>query len=1223
MRICLEDADLLRFLAGEMDAEDDARIVLHVEHCDHCQERLERLTFARPWQVPGPSGREASSADRQDSTRGGMRSVTHSWCSKESCGNRSFEPGSRALVKVGNGRAFTTIEWPGDGVPREPDKDGGRVAPTDRDPTQDTDRSRPRQEPGRSTSIDRLGKEPVQWPTFPGYEVCQRLGEGGMAVVYKARQHRLNRWVALKMVHGGGRACPDHLVRFQVEAEAVAQLDHPHIIQIYEIGETEKVPFLAMELLEGPSLEARLAEGPYPDRAAAELVASLAGAIQVAHDAGIIHRDLKPSNILYNSEGIPKVADFGLAKRIGSDDGPTQSGQIMGSPSYMAPEQARGDSRHVGPEADVYALGAMLYVMLTGRPPFKGDNPMETVRQVVEEDVVPPSRLSPRLARDLETICLKCLQKSPSRRYRSARELADDLGRFLAGEPIAARQTPPWVRLVRLAKRRPATVLTGALTVLLLVGAIAGLFAIHCQSLRRGQLIEASVNEASRLAWEVDSARSSVELEEARIRIAGLLHRLEAFADDPRIEGLSDSLARKQQRLGSQLATLRSEQVERERLAEGVRRFQAFRQLLNEAMFHETRFTGLDLPGDETEARRAATAALGLYASSASDDSWTLGPLPTSLSTREQAEIVEGCYLLLMVLSGTEPNPRQGLRRLDEASRLHPAPTRAFLLRLASCLERVGDRPRAERERRVAETIVPSTASDYYLLGLEHFERRDRIAAIRNFEQAMREQPDHFWAQCLWAICSLELGRPEEARAGFNACLIREREFAWLYILRGLASGLTSPRASPEDARIRIQAAEADYHRALALLERNQNKGLHYVALVNRGLLRAQAGDRRAAEADLRQAIELGDAKTLASSALAGVLAAEGRFDEALALYAAAIERRPDWSALYRGRAEVILAMKKAGPALRSQALADLDRAIRLEGLSCRIVARDQTNRGRLLAAEGNDTEALAACEAAIERAGDYEDAHRLRLDLLRRMKRPEEVIRSCDPLIKRHTTNPMIYEQRGLARVDLRDFAAAIGDFTRAIELGGDRPKLLRRRAWGYLLADAPRLAWNDFDEAIRLDPSVADAYNGRALTLVRLGEHRRALADAEAAVSLREPTPEVLYKSARSYCLAATAVSTQGRTIVGGLPIDVIRYHDRAFDLLREAVRRVPIEKRPSFLKDVLLSDPALRPLSRRIASMDLKRTPSAGEKISVSTVLRDRHVRPIADPPPRSIR
>ena len=267
-------------------------------------------------------------------------------------------------------------------------------------------------------------------PKIPGYELLEKLGQGGMGVVYKARQVGLNRLVAVKTIRGGEQARPEQFVRFRVEAEAVARLHHPNIIQIHDIGAVDELPFVSLELLDGGDLADRLAGSPQPGRAAAELLVTLARAIDVAHQAGIVHRDLKPPNILFTADGVPKISDFGLAKRLESDSNQTETGQIMGSPSYMAPEQARGHTKNVGPAADIYALGAIFYEMLTGRPPFKGETAIETIRQVTDDEVVPPSRLVPKVAKDLETICLKCLQKEPHRRYASAQALAEDLQRF-------------------------------------------------------------------------------------------------------------------------------------------------------------------------------------------------------------------------------------------------------------------------------------------------------------------------------------------------------------------------------------------------------------------------------------------------------------------------------------------------------------------------------------------------------------------------------------------------------------------------------------------------------------------------------------------------------------------------------------------------------------------------------------------------------------------------
>jgi eukaryotic-like serine/threonine-protein kinase len=259
-----------------------------------------------------------------------------------------------------------------------------------------------------------------------------------MGVVYKARQQGLNRIVALKMILAGASASPQDLSRFRAEAEAVAQLAHSNIVQIYEIGEQGGCPFLALEYVGGGSLAQHLDGTPVAPKQAAETVLALARAVHHAHERGIVHRDLKPANVLLHADGTPKIADFGLAKRADSNQVHTLTGTILGSPSYMAPEQAAGDGNKIGPATDVYALGVILYEMLTGRPPFKGATLLETIEQVREHDPVPPRFLLPKTPRDLETICLKCLEKSPQRRYASAAELAADLQAFLEGEPIRA-----------------------------------------------------------------------------------------------------------------------------------------------------------------------------------------------------------------------------------------------------------------------------------------------------------------------------------------------------------------------------------------------------------------------------------------------------------------------------------------------------------------------------------------------------------------------------------------------------------------------------------------------------------------------------------------------------------------------------------------------------------------------------------------------------------------
>jgi serine/threonine protein kinase/photosystem II stability/assembly factor-like uncharacterized protein len=284
-------------------------------------------------------------------------------------------------------------------------------------------------------------------PVIPGYEILGELGRGGMGVVYKARQINLQRVVALKMILTGGDAGPAETARFRAEAVAVARMQHPHIVQIFEVGENQGRLFFSLEYMDGGGLNQKLGRRPQPPREAAALVETLARAMHHAHQRGLVHRDLKPANVLLTADGAPKIADFGLAKYLDAS-GHTAIGAVLGTASYMAPEQAQGQNNQVGPPADIWALGAILYEMLTGRPPFRGDNLHSTLAQVLTAEPPPPRQLSPEVPPSLQAICLRCLRKDPAHRYPSAAALADDLQRFLAGQsaaPTPARRFPLFV----------------------------------------------------------------------------------------------------------------------------------------------------------------------------------------------------------------------------------------------------------------------------------------------------------------------------------------------------------------------------------------------------------------------------------------------------------------------------------------------------------------------------------------------------------------------------------------------------------------------------------------------------------------------------------------------------------------------------------------------------------------------------------------------------------
>jgi WD40 repeat protein len=368
---------------------------------------------------------------------------------------------------------------------------------------------------GRGPGVLPAGPRPL--PSVPGYEILGLLGHGGMGVVYRARQLGLNRIVALKMILGGAFATTKSLARFRAEAQAVARLQQPNIVQVFEIGEVDGLPYFSQEYVEGGTLAAQLAGIPVEPRRAAGLCELLARAVQFAHEHGVVHRDLKPANILLTADGAPKIADFGLAKRLEDGVTPaTEAGLALGTPRYMAPEQlsppAATNRPPVGPASDIYALGAILYELLTGRPLYTGDTPLDVLVRVLHEDPRPPRSYRPEVPRDLETICLKCLAKNPGGRYASALHLAEDLHRFLVGEPVRARPPSVLDRSGKFVRRNKALVGAAAgIAAALAAGIVAtGLTALS--EARQRRLADENARQAEVARQEADQARLAAAL---------------------------------------------------------------------------------------------------------------------------------------------------------------------------------------------------------------------------------------------------------------------------------------------------------------------------------------------------------------------------------------------------------------------------------------------------------------------------------------------------------------------------------------------------------------------------------------------------------------------------------------------------------------------------------------------------------------------------------------
>jgi eukaryotic-like serine/threonine-protein kinase len=615
-------------------------------------------------------------------------------------------------------------------------------------------------------------------PRIPGYDVEALLGRGGMGIVYKARHRSLNRPVALKMLIAGSYAGPPERARFQREAEAVASLRHANIVAVYDVGDHDGCPFFTMELLEGGSLAQVLAGAPQPARNVAALVVMLAEAVQVAHQAGIVHRDLKPGNILLTAEATPKVADFGLARQLEGESALTLSGTRIGTPSYMAPEQLVGKAGTIGPAADIYGLGALLYEMLTGRPPFRGETAAETERQVIHEEPVSPSRLNTKVPRDLETICLKCLSKEPERRYATAAALADDLRRFGEGRPIAARPVARPERALRWMRRNPtATALIVTAALLLGLSSAAGLREWGLAMRRRAELVQWSerLSRVTNLQNEgrFDEARGI--LQQPDPGIASLRKQIEqALANLDLVETL-DAI-----RL-SRGWTTRGNAID---YAESSRRYTD--------VFRERGLGDLREDPDRVAARlkaspvnKALVAALDDWAACADKNArdWVLrvvrrmDPDPWRDRVRdpdtwamvksfpEQGEIarVEDQPVTLMVAFGTRWRRLGGdpTAFLERVQRQYPDD---FWVNFElGHLLRDNDPVAAIGYFRAAQALRPDTAVVQTALGYEFFKLRQPDLSIHHYKRSMQIDPNQGLTWGDFGLALLSSGRTDEA----------------------------------------------------------------------------------------------------------------------------------------------------------------------------------------------------------------------------------------------------------------------------------------------------------------------------------------------------------------------------------------------------------------------------------------------------------------------------
>jgi serine/threonine protein kinase/predicted Zn-dependent protease len=1060
------------------------------------------------------------------------------------------------------------------------------------------------------------------WPKVGEYEVLGELGRGGMGVVYKAMDRRLKRLVALKMLLGEGAGW-EALTRFQTEAEAIAQLAHPNFVQVYEVGEHQGQPFFALEFVEGGSLDRRLRGTPQPPQESAALVRVLALAMQAAHEKHIIHRDLKPANILLagtlgapgqetsgkrqpsKSAGkptgdstslaavTPKITDFGLAKKLTEEVGQTISGAIMGTPSYMAPEQAEGRLRDIDARSDVWALGAILYEMLTGRPPFRGASVLDTLEQVRTQDPVPPSRLTQKLPRDVETICLKCLQKEPFRRYQSAEALADDLQCYLDGRPISARPVSAWGRALKWARRRPAqAALVVALLLVVLTGAAGALiFGLYQeqQAVAVKQRLDRNllVNEGWTKGQEAETAKEYLQAKEHYDQALTTLDTDVDLAD----ADLRRLIAEGRERVLRNLKEKEIRQKEALELSAQREDFQKrgdrFGEHRDQVLIHDVGFFHQDAAKDIAVIRQEAEAALAEWGLSVDSrqEAFSTGlkrwrNLIKEKDPKPFDRLVSECYEVLLVWAEAETTtaPRKALRLLDGASALGTshglAAPQGYHLRRGRVLELLGDKDGARVEEKRAAAIPMNSPLDHFQAGLESYRKGQIEQAAACCEEALGKEGDHFWAQYLKALCNMKAKRWREAKVGLATCVARKPDSAPLLLALGAAHGELGDALTKTGeivaARKEIVAAEAVFRRAL---DKADAPPLRAAVLTGRSVLRIRQERWEDACRDLLKAVELQPRTYQGYVNLAQAYQLRGDLEEAVKVLDRALRLHPD-AVLFNTRAR--LHAKRGKPAL---ARADFEQVITREPPGARsvLVASARVELAQLKYEAREYGAALADCEAALAAQPNYAPAHRQRGRTLLALGKYDEAGKAMDRYLAGGLRNPVFYQARGLIHTQRGEHVQAAEAYTRSLLLKPDA-KTLNYRGWAYLALESPRLALPDFEGVLHTEPKNTDALCGRGLARVQLGHAAEATADAEAALR-QAPRPDrrLVQSCARIYARAVgVSEATGDRPADGGR---AFRWQERALQLLREALKFVPEAEWVDFWRTNVNGDPAFR--------------------------------------------
>jgi tetratricopeptide (TPR) repeat protein/predicted Ser/Thr protein kinase len=871
----------------------------------------------------------------------------------------------------------------------------------------------------------------VDLPQVPGYELIEELGRGGMGVVYLARQRSLGRLVALKMILAGLHADSTARQRFRTEAEALARMQHPNVVQIHEVGEHDGKPFLSLEHVEGGSLLRKAAGTPQPDREAARVVETIARAVDSLHRRGVLHRDLKPSNVLLTADGTPKVTDFGLAKILEAD-GPTRTEAFLGTPSYAAPEQAAGDSRKVKEPADVYSLGAILYELLTGRPPFQGPTPLSILEQVRTQEPAPPRRLRSTVSADLETVCLKCLEKQPHRRYASAGALADDLSHFLDGQPVHARPLGAGRRLWRAVRRRPA------LAAWALVAA-----ALVCLALTAWAYFRAADRLAGHRAEE--KYRQFAQRRDEAL-VYGLLAPDEGVAF---LGGEPADNLKKAESAAREALALAGVDVE-----SGASIDPAFPGPRKEEAAADCYALLLLLAG----IRAQEPAPQGVAAEERRREALRILDRARQLGFRTRAYHARRAHLLEQL--GEKEEARKDSER---AASVPPQGALDHFL-AGEELYRRGDYQQAASSFDRALGRQPGHFWARFFLAVCHLKARHWEAAKAGLNACLSQQPDFVWAYLFRSFANQRLGALAEAEADFQEAFRLEPTEDARYALL-LTRGILHFEQSE------LRRAEADFRSAMALKPGQYNA---YLSLAQVHLAR---GEFEAAAELVTTALRFRPpTQALAAYHLgrARALLRGERYEEAVAACAAALELSPQQAPPEEVCGRALLALGRY-----EQAEGAFDRHLRKGGAKTTDLFR---GRGLARMKLGKCPEAAEDYTRALELAPDAEvyqhrgwahffcDAWKLAL-------------RDFAKAIELDPSAGDAHVGRGLARVMLGDYRGAAADAEVALVRQPRTPEMMHNVA--CIFAQAAARAVADGQEEDRR--ALAESYRGRAVRAVR----------------------------------------------------------------------------------------------------------------------------------------